>query len=118
MVFGENQTHDFLRFIRCPEIVQKQASICSITLACEKKASPNSNKSLAKKICDNFEPPCLILIATYDPSLTASPIYWLISSIHKTKRYGDNGSPWCRPLVGLNGLSAFPFQVRDSPTQI
>ena len=47
------------------------------------------------------------------PLFTLSSIRMASFSIQKTNKYGDNGSPWWRPLVRAKLLSLSSFQTKD-----
>ena len=111
-VFDENQIHDLWVLIIWPQHRQNFCKMFlrfwqSINLALVKR-----NISFAKNKCDIWICP-LNTIGWIMLSLIASSNRMERRSKHKIKRYGDKGSPWRTPLLGITSGSVHPFHWKE-----
>jgi hypothetical protein len=86
--------------------ISKHSMIVSVCLAL---ASANSCMLSAKHKCETFVPPLPTLKGFHAPVSTDLTMSWDNLSRNRTKRYGDNESPWWIPLVGLEAAEGLPF---------
>lgn len=107
LVLGENPRHDFQSFTFCPKTWWKSNKIFSITVACWLEVVAKSNRSSAKNRWEICGLAWEAFNGCYSLFDTALEILCPNTSVHKTNRHGDRGSPCRNPLWGWNSFKCF-----------
>lgn len=77
--------------------------------ACSDDAFPKRSRSSAKNKWEIYGLFCEVFNGFHRPWVTTSEIRCPNTSIQRTNKYGDKGSPCLKPRFGWNSLSCFPF---------
>lgn len=114
-VLDENQIWDLGWFILWPDTSTKNSQYM---LHCpdfkKMRSQPHNNKSSEKNKWEILRPQQVIETGFYTRDCTIADIDCPKTSIHKTKRYGDSGSPCLKPRDGVKCCNNFPFQHTTS----
>jgi len=112
-VLEEKNALDLERFILKPDALLNSSNNSETNLNCELLALIKRRTSSAKRRWDNWGPLLLIWMGSEFLWLTALLMVIESFSIHKMKRYGESGSPWRWPWVGLNCGNLLPFHKTE-----
>lgn len=109
VTFREKWTRDLALLTTWPEARQKSSRVLLMRDSCAGDVPLKRIKSSAKKRWDKGTPPRPSLMVSQRPACTCRWMVWESLSMHKTKMYGDKGSPCRIPRVGVNGSDGVPF---------